>query len=604
MKTTIAPVLLLVPLLAACAASDAAGAAGPPQAAPADLRSLIAAAIAGGQEKAIIPPGVYRLAPEPGTAAVLFIRGAHDLEIAADGATLVCTRLARAIAMNDCRNVTIRGLTVDYDPLPFTQGTVTSAAEDKGWIDVRLHDGYPAKPYHRIDLVDPKTRFRKRGMPFLWGTKAEMVGPSTVRITLKGIGDAAQVGDLASLSTGPEPGFAPQAISIENSAGTTLDRVTIHSAPGMGIVDAGGEGGTHLMNCRVVPGPRPAGATEERLLTTSWDAILHKTMRKGPLVEGCVIESAGDDSWSVASSDYLVVNREGNAVVLVPRDEWAAGQLRAGDRLRTANDSPEVVIREVKAAAVKDAGLAPQVLDRLAAARQWTLWHVGRRCAVATLDRPPPFDVGQSVFCPDRQESGFVFRNNRVHSSGRGALVKASDGLIENNIFDCAHAAVTVCPEVPGEAAAGIRNLVIRANTIVGTGYFCPAPWSTQAGAISISAGLNGKTLRPPGVFDHIVIEGNTFRGVSGANIVVTSARDVLIKGNRFAATHETAPPATGRAYGIDQAAVIWLGPCDGVRLEDNVIERMGPFGRRALWIDPSAKNVTGAETGARVAED
>ena len=110
----------------------------------------------------------------------------------------------------------------------------------------------------------------------------------------------------------------------------------------------------------------------------------------------------------------------------------------------------------------------------------------------------PPWTPGQSVYCPDWQGNGFTFRGNRVHSPGR-ILIKAGDGLVEGNTLTTPHG-VVVCPEVPDEAAAGIRNLVFRGNTIVESGFFCPAPWSTQAGALSITCGA------PKGAFRATVV--------------------------------------------------------------------------------------------------
>jgi hypothetical protein len=133
-------------------------------------------------------------------------------------------------------------------------------------------------------------------MPFLWGTTAELIAPNVVRVKLKDIGRAARPGDWASLSSGNEPGGLCHGITIENcNGGMTLRDVTLHCAPGMGIVEAGGAGGSTLENVRIVPGPPPPGGWAPRLLTTSWDGVLHSNVGRGPRVERCVIEDCGDD---------------------------------------------------------------------------------------------------------------------------------------------------------------------------------------------------------------------------------------------------------------------------------------------------------------------
>lgn len=540
-----------------------------------DFRPLVRASLKNGEKHIVIAPGVYRLSPEAGQGTIWTLRDVQDVEIIADGVTLMGTKLTRALALENCRNVKLQGLTVDYDPLPFTQGTVVAVAPDKNWIDIKIHDGYPRQPYARIDLVDPQTRFRKKGMPFLWGTKAEMIARDTVRVTLNGIGNAAQVGDLASLSTGQENGGVPHGVTVENCANVTFQNVTVHSAPGMGILEADGEGRAQFLGCKIVRGAKPQGATEERLLTTSWDAMQSKCIKYGPRVENCIIEDAGDDSWSVQSSDFLVIKRDGTNVTLASRDEWTDG-VQVGDRLRTSLDGPEAKITARKVVKRDEANLAPDVLQKLKDAPPYALWSVSPKCFEITLDKDSPFQIGDSVFDIDRQGNGFKFVNNKIHSSGR-VLLKAG-GLMEGNFLDTPHN-VTVCPEIPGDAAAGIQNLIIRGNTIKQSGFFCPAPWSATAGAISVTAATDKRpNLRPAGVFQNVIIENNRFENICGPNLVVTSARNVKIKANHFVGPGQVLPKNTGESYHIPLDCVIYVKNSENVQQEQNQIEDSGPF--------------------------
>jgi hypothetical protein len=538
-----------------------------------DFRPLVSEAIKRGEKRIVIPPGTYRLSPVGGGGELWNLSGIKDVELIADGVTLVGTKLMRAIGLHHCSGVTLQGLTVDYDPLPFTQGEIITAAEDASSIDIKIHAGYPRKPYARIDVIDAKTHFRKKGMPFLWGTKAEMVAEDVVRVRLAGIGKFARPGDLASLSTGQETG-APHAISVDGCERITLRDVTVHSAPGMGILEADGEGGSSFVNCKIIPGAKPAGATEDRLLSTSWDAFQSKTIRKGPLVENCEISHAGDDSWSVQSSDHLVLKNEGGVVVLASRDEFTDG-VRPGDRLRTSVSSLEYRITSHKVVSREEAALSEEVLAKLAAAEAWSAWKVSPKCIVVTLDRPADFKAGDSVYSPDRMGNGFIFRNNRIHSPGR-ILLKAG-GLMEGNVLDTPHALI-VCPELPGTAAVGIEDLVIKGNTIRNGGWFCAAPWSSQAGVISITATLDGSRLRTEPVFKNVRIEGNTMEGGAGPSLVISSADGVSVRNNQIVSPQRETPPNTGSSYGIPKDAVVWIRESKDVIFEGNVIENAGSF--------------------------
>lgn len=537
-----------------------------------DFRPAVRDALKRGEKQIVIPKGVYRLAPESG-GELWALEGARDVEIVAEGVTLVGTKLIRALSLHRCTGVSLSGLTVDYDPLPFTQGTVIAEAEDGDHIDVKIHAGYPRKPYARIDVIDPMTRFRKKGMPFLWGSKAEMIGEDLVRVKLKGLTKTAKTGDLVSLSTGQEMG-APHAISIDQCNGIHFRNITVHSAPGMGILEADGEGGSSFNACRIVSGPKPPGATEERLLSSSWDAFQSKTVRKGPRIEDCEITHAGDDSWSVQSSDFLVLKSDGKALVLASRDEYTAG-VQDGDRIRQGLEGPEFRITSRRTAPRAEAALPADVLEKLAQAKTWDDWKVSPTCILVTLDRESSLKPGDCVYSPDRMGNGFVFRNNRVHSPGR-ILLKAG-GLMEGNTLDTPHALI-VCPELPGSGAAGIEDLVIRGNVIRNGGWFCAASWSSQAGIVSLTATGDAKELRSVPVFKNIRIEDNRIEGGSGPQLVISSAKDVVVTGNRFVSAQHEKGPDTGASYRIPADAVVWTTKCEGVSFEKNRLEAVGPF--------------------------
>lgn len=499
----------------------------------ANFNKIIKTAIAEGASQVTIPPGVYR-----GTTTengFVYLQNVSDFKIIADGVTMICEKKTRAFELSNCKNFTVQGLTIDYDPLTFTQGDIVAAGN--GYVDVKIHDGYDVKAYNRIDIVDPATRHRKRGSVFVWESTAQILDGGIVRVSQPDLPGVAVVGDMASMSTGADDGI-PHAVQIINCrGGIVLKNMSVYSAPGFGLIEVSGDGGTILDGFKVVPGPTPAGATQARLLSSSWDAIQHKLTRVGPTVENCVVEAAGDDSWSVTNDGtYTITAASGNTIVVTPDD------LMVGDSLRKTLTSDVVYI-------------------------------TAKSGSTLTLNTTSPWAVGTTLYSPDRRCENFVLRNNHFYSSGR-VLVKAGHGLIEGNVFEQAHSGVTVNTEVaPG--ATGISNLIIRNNTIKGTGHFMPGSWSNQAGAISITDGGNN-TLSPAGAFNNILIENNIIEDISGVNIVVSSAKNVVIKENVFKKTGITTPNNTGAAYGINQNTVLYLKNLENVTLDYNEVIDQG----------------------------
>jgi hypothetical protein len=56
---------------------------------------------------------------------------------------MICTETTRAITITRCTNVTLRGLKIDYDPLPYTQGRIVAISADRQVYEVELFEGVP-----------------------------------------------------------------------------------------------------------------------------------------------------------------------------------------------------------------------------------------------------------------------------------------------------------------------------------------------------------------------------------------------------------------------------------------------------------------------------
>ena len=365
--------------------------------------------------------------------------------------------------------------------------------------------------------------------------------------------NVAKVGDMATMSTGPEGTYgAPHVVTLTGKGGLILEDVTVFCGPGFGIFEEGGEGGTILKNCKVIPGPTPEGATQPRMLSVSWDAIQHAGTHVGPIVENCIVRDAGDDSWSVqvgtapaliikafpASNRITFKDSEGNDITKLT--------LAAGDTLRESVDPTSEY----------------RVIDKVSG--NIVLLKSGETF-------PDTWREGMMLYTPNRRCENFVLRNCHFRSSGR-VLVKAGKGVIENNRFEDTHSGVTVNSE---SVLTAIGDLVIRNNDISGTGHFMPASYSNQAGSISVVDG-SGTSIAEEGSFRNIVIENNTFSDVSGVNIAVTSANNVIIKDNKFYKTGMTTPNNTGADYGIDQNAVIYVNNVSDIIFDNNPVYSRG----------------------------
>src|SRR5512133_2831486 len=152
---------------------------------PFDLQGFIDQQVVAGQKKITIPPGRYRVTPRD--RQHLSLRELRDVQIIADGVEMICTETTRALTITRCTNVTMRGLVIDYDPLPFTQGRITAFSTDKKIHDSELFDGDPAAASalnFKCEIFRPDSRTLR--CEDRYPSRVEATGPRSLRVHLAG----------------------------------------------------------------------------------------------------------------------------------------------------------------------------------------------------------------------------------------------------------------------------------------------------------------------------------------------------------------------------------------------------------------------------------
>ncbi|MGG1515525.1 LamG-like jellyroll fold domain-containing protein [Paenibacillus oryzisoli] len=539
-----------------------------------DIQTLINTAITQGDSSVVIPSGTYRL------GNTISIQNANNLTIFANDVNIVMTNLITAFQVTNSTNLTVQGLSVNYDPLPFTQGKVIATDPTTKSIDVQLDAGYPRGKYSRIEVYDPKTRFQKSRVPHYWDSTAVITGDVS---HVTNVGSDIAIGDLVTLSSGTVPG-----ISVGDSSGVTWKNVTLYTAPGSGYTDGGGQGGTHLDGFRIVRGPVPPGAEDPPLLTTVWDGIGIQNFAVGPIIENSTIENTGDDSFSIQSPGPIaVLKTDGNVIYIATNKALKTNML-----LRQFNDGPEATALSSTLVKFDDVGIDNSLQAKITAAAGTNgLWDIGQLPVYRVqLDQTSPFQAGIFLFRPERMANGFIFRNNQITSPYRGMLLKANGGTIENNIFRGSNKAIVISPEGLSDSDAGVSNdVIIQNNQIINTGdhYFNAA--DEQAGAIVLTA----SNVKSDLAFSNITIENNTFDGVSGLNLNISDARNVTVQDNSFLNTHNAANGTNGTYLGIDPSTVIWVKHADTVTFLNNRIDKMGPNATIPIKIASGTSNIT-----------
>jgi len=531
---------------------------------PDTVQQAILEAYRAGQHRIFIPPGTYRLSPH-GRFAHLELQGISDLAIEAAGVQLVFTdQTRRGIDFRDCRNVQLSGAIIRYETPPFTQAVIESTDRGGASYIIRIEKGYPTnlddpKYFPTLPiayLFDSQTRWWKPGAYDLYGTGIKRLGPDRFQVDWNRSQPAAS-GDLVAFR-----GSGPHNITLVNCSRMQLNNVTIYNAGAFAVLESEGEGDNRY-TIAVRRGPHPLSARTDPLLSSTADAFHSVEMRRGPTLEHCEFESMGDDAIAIhgiysfvfeARANSLVINhsgfRQGDPLRLFDRNGRPAGEAVV-ESIRPLNNFTNT--RKSSRATLSDTTAGP-------------FFEIA-------LDRPLPADFDYLASNPAANGSGYVLRGNTIRNHrARGMLLKADRGLIEDNTIDgSTMGGIVLTPELWWNEACYSRNVTIRHNSIR---HVASAP--EQLGGVVIAA-VEGAPLSGHG-HQHIVLEDNRFENINGVNLLITSAADVLVKGNLFIHAQYARTSVAGAAWGEHPGALIFVTEAEPVRFENNVAEDLGPF--------------------------
>lgn len=289
-------------------------------------------------------PHEYRLASSDASAhkPVLEITNstAHALRIDGCGASIVVTTpMTGLFEVTAARGLRIGNLTVDYDPLPMTQGYVTAVQSSVNYT-VQLQPGFPSLmlPHFMRTLgggwgvggaawvllksrAHP-TRHKEGTLNLIKVAGWTDLGNGTFNVALQHCGDCAVCSgclltpnewDMARPKVGDPVVHVARydsypTFGLSMCTDCHFDSVKIHASPSATWVGIGVSG---LVVKRVSVEPAPG-----RWHATNADGVFVVDSRVGPVVEGSRFIATGDDALVVKSFAGKCMERRGDAWTL------------------------------------------------------------------------------------------------------------------------------------------------------------------------------------------------------------------------------------------------------------------------------------------------
>ena len=540
------------------------------------IRAAISEAIAAGNRSGrpveiVLDAGTYLVRPERPRTDCFPIRQATNLVVRGAGKAtriMINDPASAGFSFGLSRNVSVRDLTVDYDPVPFCQGTIRAVDVDAGWFELDVEPGYPTpdaenfiraiEPYGKWGMImDRKTRRIRSGTPdhFMTPRWEHREG----RVWRFFTADEHHRRNLAHMRAGDAYVHLARghgsAVFAHGCDGIRIENVTIHAAPGLAVGLVGNRGEIVVRRLEV----RFASDTT-RLLTTNADGVHCQQNRTGPVIEDCYFEGMADDAINIYAPPNVLREIRSPTQWLV-----SSGTLiLPGDRLQVLDPRTGALRGEVKAVEVT------------AESRAWLLTlEAPLAGAVAGADHRS----ADTLYNLDACGAGFQIRRNQMNGHRRyGCLLRAGGGVVEDNTFaDTTGAGVVLTNEPDWPEGPVPWEITIRRNRFIRGGTCLGYADSPQGAALVVRATRLGHGLAEAEAIRNVIVEDNTFVDRAGAAVFVGGASKVTLRGNRITAEPDADLRRRGPAILIERSS--------GVALTDNTVSDPRPGTTAAIEV-------------------
>lgn len=493
-----------------------------------------------------ITPGTYRFEPvreQQGAKWRHFNPPAMD-EVTIEGneATIIFTEpAAGGFNFDGGSDITIRNLTFDYDPVPFTQGVIQSISGDERTVEVVLDEGYPPLDHEMFEGISaPGGSVHTPDGEFVRGVRAHR-HLDTYYTDISKIGERRYEMELTedstvqAIQTGLKQLFkARRDVQVFNFYQTdrpTLENVTIRASNGAGLTFGLGDNPV-VRNCVIAP-----PTDSDRLIGTDADGIMFIDVESTPVLEDTRLEYVGDDP--IVLQDTLSTVAEIIDDRTIRLGEWNI-VAQPGDTLRALSQRGE--------------RKGPLPLIEAVEYRQGS--NIGRgkpetiTFEASISDTLSASDLlgNQATACHD-----FVVRNNTVRNvRGNLTRIAASHGVVEGNTLEGSHRnGIEVECDTNDSVFAptgGVVDIAIRNNDISRPGLNYRAGHSPSG--IRVHHFTRGGITTEGLPNKDITIEGNRIENGAYLGIEIEDAAEVQIRGNDLHDLNQLDYPETGK-YGV-----------------------------------------------------
>jgi hypothetical protein len=472
-----------------------------------------------------------------------FVTKANNLWISGSGQTasnlVIGNPAAGAFSFFESNNIMVSDFSIDYDPLPFTQGKVIKVYANA--FDFQIEDGMPS--------LDPAVNPYFAAANARWGMLYDRTLPRTKRnifnscpteswtvVSANVFRMQLSKPHIGNVSVGDRyvqvARMYGNALTFTSCRNITIDSANIYTAPGIAVYTGKSSGNFLVNQLHVTWKP---GTT--RIHSTNADGVHVTSFRGKPVIQNSLMQGMGDDAIHIGSKGGVVsqVNSPSSFQVSL------SDPIQANDRLQVIDTTSGKILGIASVASVSNPAanvfavtITPPGIPGITA---------------GTYPLPTEFKThynASTVFNLSAAGRGAVIQNNVV-GSFRGFGVRGcqlNGSILNNNFYDLSDSALYLNADYRWRVGPVLNNVLISGNMFRGGDNTNPGANEPHSAQISIipykSTPENDRTMSDVRQVSGVRIYDNVFENSSLESIDLIGVKDADLRRNRVYATPTT----------------------------------------------------------------
>ena len=493
--------------------------------------------------------GVYNIKDSESQEAEKFlfeISNARDVHIDASGAEFIIENPNYGfLKMLKSERVVVENMSIDYDPLNWSEGVIESVDAKSKTLVMKIKDGFPSpthrmfKPYGTNGNPDAAKGFDlfSKGVT-VWGYQLDDNVPGRLKTKMLLHNKFSNFEDLGggrvkfsydTASAKYQPG---EKLCVIARGSNTVSLFWAEYSSDISFIDIDAYATPSFfyktLHSSYANFIRCGGLIKQgRWRGGNADFVHIQNAKNGPWIEGCHVEGIADDSLVFYTRPFYVskVSEDGLKLTIRraiwPRgtEDLLKGDVSVGDEMLFVNGVEGSVLGRVKIVAFD--GKLGQI----------------------TLEKPVEnIVVGDNQRCTQVYNTAFsrnfVIKDCFIGNSRRyGTYWKGSNGIIENCTFEgLSNEAISMHNDAGAPNGPFCSDVIVRNNTFRDCGFDAGYSRSPSAAAIAVhSKPVNtGKVATDTKCYNNIVIENNNIESWNRRAICVRNCDGLVIRGNRI----------------------------------------------------------------------